>query len=208
VKDVTPPSWRHRCRLEAGVTSFPILDEVRDPARGTAECESLTLAPLGRGWRATGVVTSRGETGEGVSKPEYSAGHEPTATPPRKPTPREAEYGLMAGGFRNASNQNRTRAWRGSINLRKGARSASTPSPVPRPLVKARGAVHPLKGARAEVFFGWLRSVKTPGAGWKPALRSTYDTSGPWRHPTIWDLRNSAPAVLGGLSGYVIPRLG
>ena len=78
--------------------------------------EFLPSPPWGRGWRATGAVISRGETGEGVSHREYRGDHESHATPP-DPVNARTWCTLMADGFRNTLNRNRTSVRHFGINL-------------------------------------------------------------------------------------------
>ena len=112
--------------------------------------------PWGRGWRASGVVISRGPPGEGVRAVNTPhADHQPRTLAPTAGRWREHR----ASCYDNKKGSSFPAPWffGGAVVRSRSGESGGcygrlwveharygTPSPVPPPLVKARVAVHPL----------------------------------------------------------------
>jgi hypothetical protein len=149
----------------------------------------LSPRPLwGRGWRDTGVVISRGATGEGVNNRANAENDDVEPhTAVRQDPLREPQRGAPAKSARvSPHSQLRRKApahlGGAGVICRQDARLGLgtargiwevkrveflTPSPVPHPLMKTRDAVHPLPqgGEGGELHNSWsLFSPKSAGA--------------------------------------------
>jgi hypothetical protein len=130
-----PPAW-----------SFYICEKVRRIFRRMAVVHPQPSPPWGRGWRATGVLISRGATGEGVKtvNPTKTTGTIQLRRVHRERRDRETDGIGRSGTAFTARPPMNPRPQRAQRRLIVEEGRVGTPSPGPPRLEKAPVADHPL----------------------------------------------------------------
>ena len=131
---------------EGGHWSFHICETVRRILRRMAVVHPQPSPPWGRGWRATGVLISRGATGEGVKtvNPTKTTGTTQLRRVHRERRDRETGGIGRSGTAFTAGPPMTIRRKPTQRRLIVEEDDVGTPSPVPPRLMKAPVAVHPL----------------------------------------------------------------